>query len=1012
MNSSASNSIVQPCSTFNIKALVRPRIHRHPQQHTNRTIIPTNLIPIPIQPITTAPAPIFPNPLSPDIFKNRKGLGIIHLNIRSVHLKMDHIKILVHRTDPDVLILSESWLKKHIDDSVIALSGYNLFRIDRAKRGGGVVIYAKTVFSVSILESITRPNYYEFLALKIQLGPSPVVIVGVYRPPSAGPESVHALADLLAKYLDNEMILLGDLNLNWITSASDRLKEVCSSLNLTQMITEPTRPNLKDISKGSLIDILLSNKPDKIVACGAFELGQSDHCPIACIRSTHMPKTKTRMVIKRNFRHFNEDMFLADLHQSGIHLTSEVSELQPALDFFINTFMTAVNKHAPLKKYRIKDRSTPWFSQELSDLFKQRYNAWSRARRTGDPAHWLSFRRIRNICTSAVRNARSKYYIDLITSSYSNPVNFWKAVDLNKNSTSNALPTHIKYENLVLGDQTEICLAFNRHFQDAGNLFEKTYAGPPVNPSTIESAQTQSFVFKPFTFYAVLDELATMNTKSSPGEDHLEPFFIKLAAPIIAAPLAHIFNLSISKGIFPTVWKTAFVTPLFKGGDREDINNYRPISKLSCLAKIMETLVNNQLKPFLSNFSVLSPQQSGFRPNHSTISAVTLVRNHIVTALDNSQHCAAIFIDLSKAFDTVNHALLLEKLHNIGFDNIAHCWFRDYLSGRRQCVKAGETKSEFLQVSNGVPQGSVLGPVLFTIYINNIVSRLKDCQSHLYADDTIIYCTADSVHQALRNLQQAFNTVQDELCSLKLVLNATKTKFMLFTRAKNVDYNSLHINAVNGDSIERVAQYKYLGIWLDEKLSFKFHIADLTTKLRQKIGFLYRNKANFPMVCRKRIVEAVFMSVLDYGDVIYRSAAPTTLLPLDSVYHSALRFITGERYDTHHCILYDKVGWSSLSERRNKHWYQFIFKAIDGKLPPYITLLLQWKNRVRQTRSSNWLTLEVPPVQTELGKSAFSFDAPNTWNTLQLTLKISAPISYGQFNNRLLNLPTPVCNCF
>ena len=235
---------------------------------------------------------------------------------------------------------------------------------------------------------------------------------------------------------------------------------------------------------------------------------------------------------------------------------------------------------------------------------------------------------------------------------------------------------------------------------------------------------------------------------------------------------------------------------------------------------------------------------------------------------------------------------------------------------------------------------------------------------------------------------------------------------MIFSRAQNINYDFLHINTFNGSPIERVTEYKYLGILLDDQLTFKYHISDLTTRLRQKIGLLYRNKISFPKICRKRIVEAVFMSVLDYGDVIYRNAAPTTLLPLDTVYHSALRFITGEGYTTHHCSLYERVGWPSLDERRTKHWHQFIFKAIDGKLPPYITLLLDWKKNVYQTRTSAWLSLEIPSVQSELGKSAFCFDAPNSWNTLQLMLKIDAPISYGQFNNLLLSLPTSQCNCF
>ena len=291
------------------------------------------------------------------------------------------------------------------------------------------------------------------------------------------------------------------------------------------------------------------------------------------------------------------------------------------------------------------------------------------------------------------------------------------------------------------------------------------------------------------------------------------------------------------------------------------------------------------------------------------------------------------------------------------------------------------------------------------------MSKLKDCQSHLYADDTVIYCIDSSAHLAMDKLQHAFNILQEELIALKLVLNASKTKFMLFSKSKTT-YNDLRIDTLNRSPIDRVSEYKYLGIWLDDKLTFKHHISELTTKLRQKIGLLYRNKVNFPLICRKRVVEAVFMSVLDYGDVIYRTAAPTTLLPLDTVYHSALRFITGESYSTHHCSLYETVGWSSLVERRTRHWHQFIFKAIDGKLPPYITLLLDWEKITYRTRSSDWLNLEVPSVQSELGKSAFCFDAPISWNSLQLLLQINVPISYGQFNNLLLNLPTTSCNCF
>ena len=388
----------------------------------------------------------------------------------------------------------------------------------------------------------------------------------------------------------------------------------------------------------------------------------------------------------------------------------------------------------------------------------------------------------------------------------------------------------------------------------------------------------------------------------------------------------------------------------------------------------------------------MSPFQSGFRAGHSTVSAVTLVLDNIVTAIDKKMHCAALFVDLSKAFDTLDHHLLLERLHEIGFDYSTCSWFRDYLSDRQQSVKLGSYQTEFLTVTNGVPQGSILGPVLFTIYINNIVSSLLNCHAHLYADDTVLYCISDSVQQSVQNLQSSFNTLQNCLVDLRLVLNTEKTKYMCFSRARITHFNDLIIHTNNGSHIERVTEYKYLGIWIDEKLSFTFHIKNLVCRLRQKIGYFYRNKATFPLFSRKRIIEAVFMSVLDYGDVVYRHASRSCLKLLDSVFHSALRFITGDAYDTHHCVLYEKVGWSSLKERRDAHWHIFIYKALTGKLPPYLTEMLLISDGLYQTRSTDMLMLYVPYARSELGKTAFSHSAPDSWNS-QHTIKINTLIT-------------------
>ena len=234
---------------------------------------------------------------------------------------------------------------------------------------------------------------------------------------------------------------------------------------------------------------------------------------------------------------------------------------------------------------------------------------------------------------------------------------------------------------------------------------------------------------------------------------------------------------------------------------------------------------------------------------------------------------------------------------------------------------------------------------------------------------------------------------------------------MVFTRSNTVDYSNLCIKTVKDTLIERVSEYKYLGIWIDDKISFKFHIDTLASKLRQKIGFLYRNKSIFPIICRKKIIEAVFLSVMDYGDTVYGNAVPTTLEPLKSAYHSAIRFITGDAYRTHHCLLYDKVEWLSLENRRKLHLYMFIFKALTGKLPPYISSMLSLKPNPHSTRSTSWITFGIPFMKSDLGQTAFSALAPSTWNKLQKTFKLVKLPSIGKFKELAMDCCTSVCTC-
>ena len=317
-----------------------------------------------------------------------------------------------------------------------------------------------------------------------------------------------------------------------------------------------------------------------------------------------------------------------------------------------------------------------------------------------------------------------------------------------------------------------------------------------------------------------------------------------------------------------------------------------------------------------------------------------------------------------------------------------------------------------MTVCKGVPQGSILGPLLFTLYLNYLVALLEYCFIHFYADDAILWAVGSTLLIALENLQSAFNIFQLSLISHKLVLNSSKTKCMLFSRSSKPDVIPC-IVTLQKEQIEIVDTYKYLGFWLDSRLSFQTHVDNLVNSLKKKIGFLYRNKSCFSIYARNTLVQSLIMPVFDYGDILYMHAAQATLKPLDVVYHSVLRFILDCDFRTHHCDLYNAVGWPSLSSRREQHCLLFIFKAISGKLPLYLSSLVKHKIPLQQTRSASYITLQVTPRPADyrLGESAFLYYAPEKWNKLQASLKLKSLPSIHNFKTLLDIAFKDICTC-
>lgn len=455
-------------------------------------------------------------------------------------------------------------------------------------------------------------------------------------------------------------------------------------------------------------------------------------------------------------------------------------------------------------------------------------------------------------------------------------------------------------------------------------------------------------------------------------------------------PLALLFNKSFTSGVFPDSLKIGKVVPVYKKGNKHDIRNYRPISILPVLSKVFEKIVYNRLISFINKYNILSESQYGFRAQRSTELAITSVLNKIMNAIENKQISIGIFLDLSKAFDTVNHNILITKLEHIGVRGLALDWFRSYLADRKQFVSFNSSCSPHNPISCGVPQGSVLGPLLFIIYVNDICNTSDIISFCLFADDTSLLYNHHNVDIAIKNLNIELIKITDWLLSNKLSINVLKTNYVIFSSRQNRYYNNGNIY-INGTALNQAESIKFLGTYINENLSWSKHINVLVSKISKNVGVMNRLKPVLPKNILLTLYNSLILPYLNYAILNWGNSTASQCNQILLVQKKAVRIICKTNYREHTDPLFAELKVLKFNDLYNLNLGKFMFKYKSGQLPSKFNDLFISCSSVHThgTRSASRGDFYTIYNRTSLSKNSLISRCVFFWNNLNLNIKQS-----------------------
>ena len=841
---------------------------------------------------------IHPNP-GPTV-ENDRSLGCIVINAQSLKTvrkninKIPDFQKIVYSDKPEIVAVSETWLNPDIaDDAILSERLYQIHRKDRPNRGGGVLLaISKDLVSKKRPElAPDGEDSNEILPVEVRLSPSrKVLVISAYRPQADCPykfnENLEITLTNAVRSGLNEIILLGDFNhpdLKWGTAEDKNLpqfsKDFVSLLERFGLIQYNKNPSTKS---GNILDLIITNIPNEITSiCAGYHPFRSDHFVLSFEINVAYERCPTVTRTVYNFSRMNAARMRRDLRRCNFFARNDT--VDDMWNSFKDQLIAVVNRHVP--KINIKNKnSPPWVDGDVIKASKKKRTAFKRAKKLDSLAGWSKFKKLRNKVKNLVSNKYTNYINDLAANLSTNPKRFWSF--LRSKSRSKSTPNSLIHDGVEYSDSYVKANLFNKFFQ---SVFTPTNNDPL--PAIAEEVDDHLSTVR-FDRSEVLKCLKGLNTSKAAGPDGLPTQILKEFAEVLVDPILAIFQKSIDTATVPSNWKKANVIPVFKKGDKQSVCNYRPISLLSVVSKVMERCIYNSIITTIR--PKITDHQYGFLSGRSTDTQLLSVFTEIADNLDSKSQTDVVYFDLSKAFDSVSHKLLLHKLKSFGFSGKLLGWFKSYLTDRFQCVAIDGVKSDYLHVTSGVPQGSILGPLAFILFNNDLPSVVTaGCQIAIFADDTKIYRVIRTIHDCL-HLQYDINRLSQWGKTWGLKFNITKTNIITIA----LHARKLIFNYKLGDSpITRTDQVCDLGVEVTNNLDWTAHISKIVSKSNRSLWAIIRTMGyDAPTKAKKMAYLTLVRPILEYCTTLWNPQTKNLIEKLEKIQRRATNFVLNNKH--------------------------------------------------------------------------------------------------------------------